>query len=193
MIRVRRRGERGQSLVEFALILPLLLIIVLGIVEVSYLLLDQHVVSRLAREGSNLISRDVSLGDAAAALRTMSTRPVDFDASSKVIFSVIKKGSTTGTTNYNQNVLYARYEYGVGPSTSAVQTRGGGTFGTDEEHTASNADSDSNLQVTSLPSNAVPANGMLYVTEIYSRHTLLTPFNRLGFNVPQTLYSIAYF
>ena len=35
--------------------------------------------------------------------------------------------------------------------------------------------------------------GMLYVTEIYTRHTLITPFNSFGITVPNTLYSIAYF
>ena len=34
---------------------------------------------------------------------------------------------------------------------------------------------------------------MVYVTEIYSPHTLITPFNAFGFSLPQSLYSIAYF
>ena len=34
---------------------------------------------------------------------------------------------------------------------------------------------------------------MLYVTEIYTRHPRITPFDRWGVSVPQTLYSIAYF
>ena len=59
----------GQSLVEFAIILPLVLLIVLGVVEVGYALLDQHVVTKLTREGSNLISRDTTLQDAATAMR----------------------------------------------------------------------------------------------------------------------------
>ena len=50
--------------------------LVLGVVEVSYALLDQHVVTKLTREGSNLISRDTSLQDAATAMRSMSSRPV---------------------------------------------------------------------------------------------------------------------
>jgi hypothetical protein len=33
----------------------------------------------------------------------------------------------------------------------------------------------------------------MYVTEIFTRHNLITPFNRFGINVPSTLYSIAYF
>jgi hypothetical protein len=31
------------------------------------------------------------------------------------------------------------------------------------------------------------------VTEIYSRHPMITPFDRFGVSMPQILYSIAYF
>jgi hypothetical protein len=34
---------------------------------------------------------------------------------------------------------------------------------------------------------------MLYVTEIYTRHDLITPLSGFGVTVPGTLYSIAYF
>jgi hypothetical protein len=34
---------------------------------------------------------------------------------------------------------------------------------------------------------------MLYVTEIYTSHPLITPLDRLGITLPSTLYSIAYF
>jgi len=57
-------------------VVPLILLLVLGVVEVSYATLDQHVVSKMAREGSNLISRDTPMGDAAAAMASMSTSPV---------------------------------------------------------------------------------------------------------------------
>jgi len=39
----------------------------------------------------------------------------------------------------------------------------------------------------------VTTGGMIYVTEIYTAHTLLTPLSNLGLSLPQTLYSIAYF
>jgi Flp pilus assembly protein TadG len=104
------RGENGTSLIEFSMVLRLILITLLGLVEVSYALLDQHIVTKLTREGSNLISRDTDLPTAANVLKGMSTRPVNFDdGSSKVIFSVIKNVSTTSATNYNQPVVYARY------------------------------------------------------------------------------------
>ena len=188
------RQDGGQSMVEFALVLPLALLIVLGVAEVGYVLLDQQVVTKLTREGSNLISRDTSLLDAAAAMRSMSSRPVDFNTSSKLIFSVIKKGATTGSTNYDQSVLYQRYEYGSFSASSQLQTRGSGTFSGAPDFQAVNSDNDSGLQVTNLPANLVAARGgMIYVTEVFSRHPLITPLDRLGVTVPQTLYSIAYF
>jgi len=184
----------GQSLLEFAIVVPMVLAVALGVIELGYALLDQHVITKLAREGSNLISRNTSLGDAAAALRDMSTRPVNFtNGTSKMILSVIKKGATTGTSNYNQDILYQRYEYGSLAATSSLTTRGAGSFGAAPEYTANNSDSNTNLQVTNLPPGLVAPNGYVYITEIFTTHTLITPFDRLGIQVPRVLYSIAYF
>ena len=119
------KDARGQSVIEISLLMPLVLVVALGVIEFGYALLDQHVVTKLTREGSNLISRDTTIDDAVTAMRSMSTRPVDFTTRSRVIFSVLKKGSTTGTVNYDQVILYQRHEYGstVG-SGSALQMRG---------------------------------------------------------------------
>ena len=189
-------SSSGQSLLEFAMILPLVLALVLGVIEVGYALLDQHVVTKVARESSNLISRNTNLGDAATAMGTMSTRPLNFAPGgvSKLIFSVVRKGTTTGSNNFNQDILYQRYVLGSSnlPNPSALTTPGG-SFGPGPEYTAINADSDAGLRVTGLPANLVAPGGIVYITEIYTRHTLITPFDRLGVPVPSVLYSIAYF
>ena len=52
-----RRESRGAALIEAALTLPLVLLIVFGTVDVGYGSLDSHTVTRLTRDGSNLISR----------------------------------------------------------------------------------------------------------------------------------------
>jgi hypothetical protein len=136
-------GDEGQSILEFAIVLPLLMVLVLGVLDVSYALLDQHVITKLTREGSNLISRDASLQDAATALGAMSTRPVDFaSGQSKVIFSVVKRVATSGAPNFGQDILYQRYEYGSLSSTSRLTTRGAATFGPAPDYLA--ADSDTN-------------------------------------------------
>jgi len=191
MLRAWRRGEAGQSLVEFALAMPFICVLVLGVAEVIYALLDQHVATRLAREGSNLISRDVSLQAAATTLSSMSSRPVNFGSSSTVIFSVLKVGATTGSTNYGHLILYQRYQYGAIAASSRVSTSGSGAF--DGTNTATNADSNGGLQVTNVPTGTLAPGGMMYITEIFTQHQILTPLDRFGITVPNMLYSSAYF
>jgi hypothetical protein len=191
----RLLARDGQAVVETALIMPLVVVLVLGVVEFSYALLDAHVVTKATREGSNLISRNVSLQDAVTAMRNMSDRPLNFnDGSSTVIFSVLKRGATSGSTNFNQNILYQRFSFGTYAGTSKLTTRGAGSFGGAPDYQAANSDTDANLQVTNMPAGLlVTTGGMIYVTEIYTAHTLLTPLSNLGLSLPQTLYSIAYF
>ena len=186
-------GEHGQSLVEFAIILPLLIVVVLGLVEISYALMDQHVITKLTREGSNLISRDTQLGDAVNVLKAMSSRPVNFDTNSRVILSVVRRGATTGTANFDKAILYQRIEYGALAASSALQPSGSASF-PPPDYQATNADSNTGLQLTNLPPGmAVGTGSMIYVTEVFTKHDLITPFDRFGIRVPDVLYSIAFF
>jgi len=186
------RSNRGQSLIEFSLVLPLLLVTVLGVVEVSYALLDQHIITKLTREGANLISRNTALGDAATAMRTMSSRPVNLDDGSRLIFSVIRNIPTIGAANYNKAVLAQRYAYGNLAKSSTIQTAGSASFGPGPEYQAANPDGNTSLQVTNMPVT-LSLGGTLYVTEIYTTHPTITPLSGFGVQIPQTLYSIAYF
>ena len=197
--RTRLHSERGQSIVEFAIVMPLMILDSLGVIETSFALLDQHVVTKLAREGSNLISRDTSLQQAANVLTSMSATPVNFsNGDSTVIFSVLMKGGTTGTTNFGQVVLFQRATFGTYPATSRL-TAAGGSYGGPPEYLAANPDNNAGLQVTNVPDSIINVNGgFLYVTEVFTRHNLLTGID--GFLpplfrvlVPRSLYSIAYF
>jgi Flp pilus assembly protein TadG len=185
---------RGQSVVEFAFLMPLILVVALGVIEFGYALLDQHVVTKLSREGSNLISRNTTIDDAITAMRSMQTRPVDFATRSRVIFSVLKKGATTSTPNYDEVILYQRAEYGSLSGTSGLRMTGSGTFGSGPDYVAANSDTNTGLQIANLPSYLdVTRGGLVYVTEIFTTHNLITPLDRFGVTVPNTLYSIAYF
>lgn len=192
--RDRARSASGQSLIEFAFTLPFVLLVALGVIETSWALLDDHVVTKLSREGSNLISRETTIQDATTAMRQMATMPVNFDnGSSTVIFSVIKRGSRPSTANYDKAFLYQRRVYGTHAGASQFTTAGG-SFGGAPDYLANNPDTDSSLQITNVPPNLVPTPGaLIYVTEIFSQHQLLTPLDRFGIAMPTTLSSIAYF
>jgi hypothetical protein len=192
-LRARCGCARGQALVEFSFVLPLLSLLALGVVELSYALLDEHMITKLSREGSNLISRDATLSDAVNALKGMSAAPVDFATRSSVILSVLKRVSATGFPNDGKDIVYQRYQYGALQVSSALKTKGTGSFGGAPEFVAANANTDTNLQLTNLPANLMVSGGTLYVTEIFTTHSTLTPLDKFGISVPNTLYSIAYF
>jgi Flp pilus assembly protein TadG len=50
--------SRGQALVEFALVLPLLLLLVLGAMDLGRVITTKMVMTNAAREGANFLSRN---------------------------------------------------------------------------------------------------------------------------------------
>jgi Flp pilus assembly protein TadG len=185
------RSERGQSIVEFAICLPLLVVMTLGVVETSNALMSQHMITKIAREGSNMISREVKLVDAASALQNMSSNPSSFTSTTKVVFSVLMR-SESGSNN-GSLVLYQRYSFG-NTSLPGSKLNGSGTFNAATDYTASNPNNDSALRVTNAPADIAGVPGsMIYVTEVYTTYNVMTPVRNLGIPIPTTLYSIAYF
>jgi Flp pilus assembly protein TadG len=61
----RARGQRGAVAVEFALIMPILLLLVFGIIEFGYMLNRDMIVGNASRDGA----RAASLGDSYADIR----------------------------------------------------------------------------------------------------------------------------
>jgi len=66
----RLRGERGATAVEFAFIVPLLLVLVLGIVEFGHAFQVQGTLSAAAREGVRAMALRNDPADARAVVRT---------------------------------------------------------------------------------------------------------------------------
>jgi Flp pilus assembly protein TadG len=52
VLRLRRRGISGIALLEFTVVLPLLLIVLFGIIEISLVLYNQAMITNAAREGA---------------------------------------------------------------------------------------------------------------------------------------------
>ena len=78
MMRFRdRHGERGAAAVEFALILPVLILLVMGLIEYSRVFNIQISLSNAAREGARTmaIHNDAGLAETAAIAAAPSINP----------------------------------------------------------------------------------------------------------------------
>ncbi len=100
----RERGrESGQALVEFSLIASMMIIMVLGVIDLSRAIYDKEVLSDLSRTGSNLASRgpcstlDSCLTTAANAVITQPSA-LNMAANGQVIVTAVQANST-GTAN----------------------------------------------------------------------------------------------
>ena len=70
-MRTRLRGERGSNAVEFGLVVPILLVLVLGIVEFGHAFQVQGTLSAAAREGARAMALRNSQGEAKDAVRAV--------------------------------------------------------------------------------------------------------------------------
>ena len=55
MLRGWRDGERGQSLVEFALVLPVLFFLIFGVIDVSRAVWQENTLAYAAREATRYL------------------------------------------------------------------------------------------------------------------------------------------
>jgi Flp pilus assembly protein TadG len=49
---MKHKGQKGQAIVEFCVVLPLLLILLAGIIEFSLIMYDKAVITNASREGA---------------------------------------------------------------------------------------------------------------------------------------------
>jgi Flp pilus assembly protein TadG len=194
-----RQGVRGQSLMEFALVLPIMLLLTLGVIEVGYALYVGHLLAKLTREGSNLTSRQTYIQDAESALLAGSSAPLNLNsASGKLIFSAVTLG-TSGTNNGKIIIIKRRTVGTLSGSKSAVDGTVSppvSSYNGTPDYTAKDSNNDAAIQgATTLPNGMVLSAGqVLYVTEIFTSRGDLTPFSRFyKWALPTKLYSAAYF
>ena len=108
-------SEKGIVAIEFALVLPVLIMLVFGIVEFSLLLYDKQVITNASREGARrgIISQSprVSDGEIISVINTYcSTYLISFGAVSPPTISIVRAGTSFGnnltvTVAYTYNFL----------------------------------------------------------------------------------------
>ncbi|HUF96923.1 MAG TPA: TadE/TadG family type IV pilus assembly protein [Ilumatobacter sp.] len=90
-----QRHDRGQATVEFALALPFVVILLLGVVQVVVVVRDQLAVGLAAREGARAasVAADPAAAAHLAATRAVSLSPLD-------VATVSAGGRVTVTVSY---------------------------------------------------------------------------------------------
>lgn len=96
------KNEDGQAVVEFAIILPILLLILCGIIDFGWILSAQLATNNCAREGARYASTlsTYSTAEYETSLRVMNVAGdnIDDDLSTTVTFSNISDPSTGDVT-----------------------------------------------------------------------------------------------
>ena len=184
----QRRSEAGQALFELGITMPILVALVLGVIQLGYVLFQTLLVSSIAREGSNLISRQVAIADTETALQAMSGI-VRFDSNSALILSVVKLGMTG--SNKDEPIIVQRHTLGSFEAHSVLGDPPSSAYDVAPDYNAVNADNDGAIRVSgTLPNGlTLTAGESLYVTEVFTRSTSIVPF----LPVPDTLYASAFF
>ncbi len=164
----RRRKESGVAAVEFALMLPILLVLLLGSLDITRLMLYQQKVDRISFSVTDLVTQAQSVSVAKmndialAAAQIM--QPFPFGVEGVIIVSSIYKDP-------NQSFPTIRWQY-----------TGGGTLGRGSQI--------GNVNGTPTLPNGLTLNDKdnVIITETYYR---FTPVFNSGFTPPADIYKVA--
>ena len=121
------RGERGASAVEFALIVPLLVLLVLGIAEFGHAFQVQGTLSAAAREGVRAMALQNNPATARAAVQnaTASLRPTV--TNTQIVITPATCPAAGGSTNVRVTISY-RMPYLTGFFGSGLNLSGTGVM-----------------------------------------------------------------
>lgn len=73
----QRKAMSGISTIEFALMLPILLMLVIGVVDLSRALQCNNIISNMSREGANLASRTLLKPSTIISVMSSTASPLD--------------------------------------------------------------------------------------------------------------------
>ena len=125
--RNNRTTRKGQSVVEFALVLPILVMIVMGIVEFGRIFMAQQIVTNASREGarSAVLPSSTSSDVETTVLNYMTsgglTGPTNVQMTN--VGQTVPTGSATSVNvNYTLSILTGTIIPGLGDSVTITHT-----------------------------------------------------------------------
>ncbi len=90
-------NARGAAALEFAILLPLLCLMIFGIIDIGRLVEARLVVTNVSREGANLASRDLKSGADLLTYLSDSSSPIDLVNSGRIYVTTITAGTSAAS------------------------------------------------------------------------------------------------
>lgn len=103
---MKLKSHTGASVIEFAVILPLLILLIFGIIEFGMLLYNQQVITNASREGARagIVAQQPRL-DSTSIDSVVQT----YCLNHLVTFAAVKPQPITNLTGYSPNALVGQY------------------------------------------------------------------------------------
>lgn len=188
-----QRDKSGQALLEFAFVLPMLCIFLLGVVDYGRAIYQSEVIMNLAGEGSSLASRGNS-GNLAANLQdaanvVMADADLPMSTTGCAILTAVQATKSGSTWSYS----IAGQEQPTSPTCTISVSSRIGCWPQSSSCPSTSATVPTGVQ-NALQSE--PSGSYVYVTEVFYKYTYATPVG--GFlggtgALPTDLYTVAYF
>jgi len=111
-MRHKNWNQRGVAAIEFALILPVLVLLLLGIIEFSLALYDKAVITNASREGARagIVFSDPPMTDgeiSSVVTNYCQNRMITFGSATQVTTTVLREGLSSG----DDLTVRVRYQY----------------------------------------------------------------------------------
>ena len=105
-------NQRGVAAIEFALVLPVLVLLLLGIIEFSLALYDKAVITNASREGARagIVFSDPPMTDgeiSSVVTNYCQNRMITFGSATQVTTTVLREGTASG----DDLTVRVRYQY----------------------------------------------------------------------------------
>lgn len=174
----RLEDERGGALVEAAFCLPVLMILTFALIDFSQIILDNHVMTGISRQGSDLASR-------AAAVQGTGTELQD------IVSALVLQGASLNIGT--QGRIIVTEVHSDTPNTPLIKDQAISLTGI----SVTSAVGTGIGSAANMPTGATTvlnAGQTLYVTEVFYSYKPMTPVGGfLKTSLAGTLYQAAYF
>lgn len=95
-----RNGSRGTALIEFALILPILIILVMATVDFGRLIQARLIISNVSREGGSIAARQTTVDTSLITMLKESGKPLNLiGTDGKIIITRVRAGASATAPN----------------------------------------------------------------------------------------------